>query len=55
MQRKGSTFPDRRLLADRAGASFFQFTKLSGIRREHMLNHLVYSKNVQTDALFSLH
>lgn len=34
---------------------FFQFTKLSGIWREHMLNHLVYSKNVQTDALFSLH
>ena len=54
MQRKGSTFPDRRLLADRAGASFFNLQNFPGYG-EHMLNHLVYSKNVQTDALFSPH
>lgn len=30
MQRKGSTFPDRRLLADRAGASFFNLQNFPG-------------------------
>lgn len=30
MQRKGSTFPGRRLLADRAGASFFNLQNFPG-------------------------
>lgn len=35
MQRKGSTFPDRRLLADRAGASFFNLQNFRDMERAH--------------------